>query len=503
MDLKISKSGTIVAWAGGSSPAALAIVRLSGNNAHAIARAICVREPDSTEFRGSNPVAFHTELMRPGTLSDKGSSYEQHSDAAKLIDNCITIWYRAPRSYTGEDMVEFSIHGNPLLGREVVETLIALGAREAGPGEFTARAFLNGKLDLTQAEAVQELIAARSRSQVELARNMLAGGLRDAVNKWYERLVKMRAELEVIFDYPGETSDVTRARAPGPNGESIAAAAHVSDDAERDGMRETIAEITTEIGELIAYYDRGKVIREGIRVAIAGAPNVGKSSLFNALCGFDRALTDYEPGTTRDYLELTLGWDKLTLTLIDTAGLRTDAERVEAAGIERTEEVISEADVVLYVIDTSACVDPKSDLLGAPSVGDRQKLVHIFNKVDLLPDDELASLSEKIGEHPEFTVFITSVKSGRGIAEIRRWLIESLSVEDTADRVLITERHYALVNAALKALDQASESLRQGVPTDIVTIDITEAQNALAAITGRDVLTDVLDTIFANFCVGK
>lgn len=435
----------------------------------------------------AEPRAFHTRLKKPG--------------GGALIDECISIWYRAPRSYTGEDMVEFSIHGNPLIGREIVEICVSLGARLAAPGEFTSRAFFGGKLDLTQAEAVQELIAARSRAELSLARNMLSGGLRERVEEWYARLIRMRAALEVVFDYPGETSDVSYAD---PGAGRAHAEAPVSDEAQREDMRTVIAEILREMNELIRFHDSAKQIREGLRVVLAGAPNVGKSSLFNALAGFDRALTDAEPGTTRDYLELALGWDKAAITLIDTAGLRDDAERVESKGVERSRKMLADADAVLYVIDSSKTTDLHDAIHGAPAVSERQKLIIVFNKIDLIPAEAAKELAREILKLPaSFHVFMTCAHDALTAGKLREWLSENLAPIDTLDRVLITDRHRAHVENARAALKTASESLRMGVPSDLAVIDLADAMKELGAITGREVLADLFGEIFSGFCIGK
>ncbi len=514
---------TIVAWAGGGAPSALGIVRLSGKRAHDIAGKLTRRKPNACNWHGRDPQTFYTHIYdyarstvaceRNGS-GDSDDNVEQvythennggFDDSRRLIDECIAIWYRAPHSYTGEDMVELSIHGNPLLARELIDACVVAGARDALPGEFTARAFLNGRLDLTQAEAVQELIGAKNRSQLELARNMLKGELRQSVERWYERLVAVRARLEVLFDYPGDTSDASFDHVPSPEGNRAAALAPLSENAENEALRESLASIENEIEELLAFHDRGKSLREGIRVVLVGAPNVGKSSLFNALSGFDRAITDYAPGTTRDYLELTLGWDRLTITLVDTAGLRESNDRVESAGIALTEEKISEADVVVHINDVSASDDKTAGLLGAPSqvTATHQRLVYVFNKVDKIGDDKLTALTDTFSKQTEYPAFLTSAKTKQGVGELRRWLVETLAVDDTSDRVLLTDRHRKLVDDALAALRNASQSLRAGVPTDIVVIDIADAMKYLARITGSDVLSDVFNSIFSNFCVGK
>lgn len=477
---------TIVAWAGAASPSALGMVRLSGPDSHKIAFAITSRAPKA-DCNFTEPRAFYARLKKPG--------------GGALIDECISIWYRAPRSYTGEDMVEFSIHGNPLIGREIVDACVSLGARLASPGEFTSRAFLSGKLDLTQAEAVQELISAKSRAELTLARNMLSGGLRERVEEWYGRLIKMRAALEVVFDYPGETSDVSYSD---PGAGRAHAEAPVSDEGLREDMRTVIAEILREMKELIKFHDSGRQIREGLRVVLAGAPNVGKSSLFNALAGYERALTDAEPGTTRDYLELTLGWEKAAITLIDTAGLRDDAERVESKGVERSRKMLADADAVLYVIDSSKTTDLYDAVHGAPAVSERQKLIIVFNKIDLIPAEDAKDLAREIVKLPKsLCVFMVSAHDALTVGKLREWLAENLAPLDALDRVLITDRHRAHVENARAALKTASESLRMGVPSDLVVIDIADAMKELGAITGREVLSDLLGEIFSGFCIGK
>ncbi|MEP0815430.1 MAG: tRNA modification GTPase [bacterium] len=493
-----SPDDTIAAWAGAPAHSALGIVRLSGPRAHEIAGKIAGRTPDPERWCGADPQAFYTRLRRA-------------DGSGSLIDHCISLWFRAPHSYTGEDMVEFSIHGNPILGNEVVDECIRLGARLANPGEFTERAFLSGKMDLSQAEAVQELIASKSRREIEAARSLLSGGLRRQVEEWYARIVKLRASLEVIFDYPGDVSDVSYQPAPSEDGHRQYAVAPGSEEAEREAMREILAEITEAMDDLVAFHDRNKALREGVRVALAGAPNVGKSSLFNALAGYDRALTDAKPGTTRDYLELTLGWEQLTLTLVDTAGLRSGGGKVEKEGISRAYKVLADADAVLFLIDASDLKQPygetaTSALSGIPELSELKELVLVANKIDLIPNKSRKKLEAAIAEIEMATglpVIEASAATGEGVAALRAWLAASLSPVSIEDRVLISERHRARVGKALYFLRHASESLRQGVPTDLVCIDLADAQRELAAITGREPTADLINEIFRGFCVGK
>ncbi len=456
-----SPTDTIVAIATPPGRGGIGVVRVSGPDAFAIARRLIVHR-GVLEPR----VATFTRVARARATD------EREGGAARSIDQAIVTFFPGPRSYTGDDVVEVSAHGSPVVLRAIVEAAVAAGARLAEPGEFTLRAFLNGRIDLMQAEAVGDLIDAATPLQARAAFDQLEGTLTRAIAEIDAALFDLIARLEASVDFPEEGYHFV----------------------EPTALVTTLDGLMAQTGGLLRAARRGRIIRDGLLVAIAGPPNAGKSSLFNALVGSARAIVTDAPGTTRDLVTEVVDLDGLRVTLVDTAGLRDAADAAEAEGVARSRRAQAVADLVLQVED---CSTPRaavaSDIHDATSV--RRKVLCVANKSDLAPawiDPDAVSVS---------------AITGSGLDDLRRRLVEALDVEPARDRPAITNvRHIALVERAHEALARARAAALDAngaLPEEFVLADLTDARTALEEISGRRATEDLLAHIFSKFCIGK
>jgi tRNA modification GTPase len=394
------------------------------------------------------------------------------ADGAVIDGQCLAVRMPAPHSYTGEDVVEFQCHGGPLVARSLLAALLAHGARHAEPGEFSKRAFINGRLGLTQAEAVLDVIQAHSAMALHTANRQLRGVLRRRVDHIHDALADLLAEVEVRMDFVDEDLDWRRPEA----------------------LQRAVAEAVQGAAELLASRGDGDVLREGVRLAIVGAPNTGKSSLLNRILGHDRAIVTDIPGTTRDTLEELAHIRGIPVRLVDTAGIRDAADAVEQAGISRSLASLAEAQLVLWVVDAAApatieAVD-HSGFTGKP-------LIVVANKSDLAPD---AALAPPIAA----PVVYISALTGDGIPAlydaIERAVWESPHHEEP--EVAVNARHADLLATALQHLEEARGALATEA-FEIAAVSLRSALDALGLITGRTVAPDILDTIFHRYCIGK
>ena len=390
------------------------------------------------------------------------------------IDRAIVTFFPAPQSYTGEDVAEISAHGSPVLLREIVACAMRAGARLAQPGEFTLRAFLNGRLDLVQAEAVRDLVDAVTPRQARAAFDQLEGTLTRAIGEIDRALFELTARLEASLDFPGEGYHFVE---PG------AAAAE-------------LRVVGARLADLLADAERGRLVREGVQIVIAGRPNTGKSSLFNRLAGASRAIVTDVPGTTRDLVSEVVDIDGVPVTLIDTAGLRAaPADAIEAEGIARAAAARRIAALTLVVLDRSEALTSDDRLL----IADRSAAARVIvaNKTDLPAAWDSGTCGEAVIE--------VSAATGDGLPELRRALVGARdSREPLRDAPAITNvRHVDLLNRARAAIDRAADAAAAGVPEEFVLADANDARGLLEEVTGARTPDDVLAAIFDRFCVGK
>jgi tRNA modification GTPase len=392
----------------------------------------------------------------------------------KALDHVVVTWFAAPHSYTGDDVVEISGHGSPLLLKEVVKLAMAGGARLAEPGEFTLRAYLNGRIDLAQAEAVEDLVNAVTPLQARAAMDQLEGTLTGVIRGIDAALFDLAARLEASLDFPEEGFHFVT---PGEAVESLAAVAASLDRLASEGRA-------------------GRVVREGRLVVISGPPNAGKSSLFNALLGSDRAIVTDVPGTTRDVLSERVDLGGVAVTLVDTAGLREASDAVEVEGVRRARAAQRVAAMTVVVLDQSAPLPSEALEL----ITEAGTALVVINKIDLPAAwtmDALGSASMKIVE--------VSARTGRGLDDLRRRVVAALTDHDELrDPPAISNvRHLALVDDARNAVARGQEALQAGATEELVLAELSAARQALEAITGRRTADDLLEHIFASFCVGK
>ncbi len=450
-----------VATAVAAGQGSVAIVRLSGPHAEAIGRRL-FQAPGRQEW------ASHRVLY--GHVVDPASG--------ERVDEALLLLMRSPRSFTREDVVELHCHGGLVAVRRVFELVLAAGARRAGPGEFSQRAFLNGRLDLTRAEAIGEMISARSRRAAQLAMAGIDGGLQRHLTGLRERLLDQLAELEARVDFEEDL--------PPLDGEAV--------------IRELEA-VRSQLHRLVAEARQGELLRDGLRVAIVGRPNVGKSSLLNLLSRRERAIVTDLPGTTRDLLESELVLEGVPLTLVDTAGIRPTDDPVERLGIERSRGALASADAVLLLFDLAEGWTAADEQL-RQLVPEGVPLLLVGNKLDRLRAAGVAAAAGEPGER-RADVSISALE-GTGRPELGRRLLELCGAGEVQGlQVALNGRQRDLAAAAAAALERSLEAASQGLPWDFWTIDLHGAVRSLGEITGEEVSEAVLDRVFARFCIGK
>lgn len=450
---------TIVAIATPNGKSAIAAVRLSGKDSLAIVSAV---------FKGS-------------PLKNRVMTYGYIYDDETKIDQVNTVYTEAPKTYTGEDTVEIFCHGSMFVAQRIVETCVKHGARLALPGEFTKTAFLNGKLDLSQAEAVIDVINADTKSAKDVALNQLSGRLKNSISHLLKMLTRCIAQIEVTVDYPEEDiEDVTI-----------------------DHSIEIVNEVLGYTSKALSESERGRIFKSGIRCAIVGQPNVGKSSLLNAILGESRAIVTSVAGTTRDTLEAHVDISGIEVILTDTAGIRESQDFVEKIGVDRAYKAAENAHIVLFVLDMSRSIE-KKDIELYNHIKLKPHII-VLNKEDATINDYDKQLAKLNTDHTN-NIITVSASEGRGISQLENKIMEIFNHDSSAspnEIELSNVRHIDAIMRAQKSLNMAKQTLQERMPVDLAVVDLRDALHSLGEITGENVDEDVINTIFSEFCVGK
>ena len=439
----------------------IGIVRISGNNALDILEKI---------FKPKSGKAIKG-------LRNYSINYGHIFDGKTLVDEVLVSIMKAPNTYTREDIVEINCHGGFVITEKVLEVVLKNGARIAEIGEFTRRAFLNGRIDLTQAEAVIDLIHGKTEKSVSLSLNQLRGDLKEQIEHLKKLVLDVAAHINVVLDYPEEGID----------------------DPLPEHLVENLQEVLDTTDRLIKSYDKGKMIKEGIKTAIVGKPNVGKSSILNSVLKEERAIVTHVAGTTRDIIEEIVNLKGIPLVLVDTAGIRKTDDLVENIGVEKSKKLIESADLILFVVDGSRPLD-EEDMKIHEAIK-AEKVIGILNKIDIKEDIDLSPLT-KISKWLE----ISAIKN-QGIdemeEEIYRHIIDE-NIEDSSQKITITNvRHKSALEKTKQSIENIFETIESGLPMDLMAVDIKGALDSLSEVTGEISSEDLLDHIFSNFCVGK
>jgi len=451
---------TIAAISTPKGEGGIAIIRISGDKSFEILDKIFIKK---------NPNA---------DLGFYKLNYGFIKDGEKIVDEVMAVRLKAPKSYTCEDIVEINCHGGTLVSEKVLELVLRNGARHAESGEFTKRAFMNGRIDLSQAEAVMDIIQGKTEKSVSLSLDQLRGDLRDKVNEFKKALLDITAHVNVVLDYPEEGID----------------------DPLPVELRDNLEKVYEEANQLIDSYDTGKKIKEGIKTVIVGKPNVGKSTLLNALLREERAIVTHIAGTTRDVIEEIINIKGIPLVLVDTAGIRKTDDIVENIGVEKSKQFIEKADLVLLVLDASKELENEDIEVINQIKENKKKVIVLLNKIDLNKKINLE------GHNLENIVEI-SAKDNIGIEDMQEKIYSYImeeDVENSSEKLIITNiRHKTALKKTKDAIRNIFETIDMGLPMDLISVDLKEALDSLSEITGEISSEDILDHVFGNFCVGK
>ncbi len=460
---------TIIALATPSGAGAIAVIRLSGTGAIALAA------PFFVSIRGKDLNQQKSHTIHLGHITDQD----------RTLDEVLLSIFKGPNSYTGEDVVEISCHGSPYIQQEIIQLFLRNGCRMADAGEFTLRAFLNGKLDLSQAEAVADLIASDNAASHQLALQQMRGGFSNEIQQLRQELLDFASLIELELDFSEEDVEF----------------------ANREQFNALLKKIASVLKRLIDSFAVGNVIKNGIPVAIVGEPNVGKSTLLNALLNEERAIVSNIAGTTRDTIEDEISIGGVGFRFIDTAGIRETKDVIEGLGIQKTFEKIQQAQVVVYLVDGfSLLVDSDgvekitSEMNRIISSNPQKQCILIINKVDELTPDQRTTINQQLP-----TALLLSSKTGEGIDQLQQQLLNLVNLGQlrNSETVVTNTRHYDALLKALEAIQKVQEGMDFGISGDLLAIDIRQALYHFGEITGEISSDDLLGNIFANFCIGK
>lgn len=457
---------TIVALATPSGAGAIAVIRLSGTEA------ISIGGKYFKSVSGKELTAQKTHTIHLGHIVD----------GARVIDQVLVSIFKNPNSYTGEDVLEISCHGSPYIQQEVIQLFLKNGCRMANAGEFTLRAFLNGKLDLSQAEAVADLIASENEASHQIAMQQMRGGFSNEIAKLREELLNFASLIELELDFSEEDVEF----------------------ADRSQFKQLLERIENVLKRLIDSFAVGNVIKNGIPVAIVGEPNVGKSTLLNALLNEDRAIVSEIAGTTRDTIEDEISIGGIGFRFIDTAGIRETKDVVESIGIKKTFEKIDQAQVVMFLFDAATALlnldDVAIELAKIRNKYPQKPLITIANKIDILSDSQLAEINKRIPE-----VLLLSAKMQFGVEQLTNKLLSMINsgALRNNETIVTNTRHYDALLKALEEIIKVKHGLEDGISGDLLAIDIRQALYHFGEITGQVSNDELLGNIFANFCIGK
>ena len=455
------RNDTIIAPATAQGMAAIAVIRISGRNALLLLEG---------RFYSRKGTLRHSQDFKPNTVY-----FGILKDGSQVLDEVVVTFFRAPHSYTGEDTIEISCHGSVFIQKKVLELFIAAGARYADPGEFTMRAFLQGKLDLSQAEAVADLISSESAAAHQLAINQLRGGYSQTISALRDRLVEFAALLELELDFSEEDVEF----------------------ADRERFSALLSQIQMHMYSLLDGFQSGNAIKKGIPIAIAGKPNAGKSTLLNTLLNEERAIVSDIAGTTRDTIEDNLVLDGIAFRLIDTAGIRPSEDVIEQIGISRAKSAVANATVLLYVFDASETrLEEVEQELGALKIADKTRIIIVANKCDVT--------DVKFQEVPFGKELVRiSAKQGDGIELLKTLLVKPYRLLLQNDVLVTNVRHADAINNSLKSVERLQLALKANVSGDLLAFEVREAISLLGIITGEVHNDELLGHIFSKFCIGK
>ena len=470
----MTHSDTICAIATPPGTGAIAVIRVSGELAREICDPLFIPHKKGASILEQKPNTIHY-----GTFRNKD----------EVIDEVLVSFFQAPHSYTGEDVLEISCHGSVFIQQKLLQAIMKGGARMAEPGEFTMRAFLNGKMDLSQAEGVADLIASSSEASHKMALQQMRGGFSHEIKKLREKLLHFISLIELELDFGEEDVEF----------------------ADRGQLNELLQEILEVVNKLTGSFEAGNVLKNGVPVAIIGDPNVGKSTLLNALLREDRAIVSEIAGTTRDVIEDVINLQGIAFRFIDTAGLRHTTDKIETLGIAKTNEKIQQASVILYLTDATASFEELDQAFASLKENphtEGKKILFLLNKADQLDKYEHYEKRNK-GNYASLSgddhLYLVSAKNHEGVDHIIDELVSIYHLNQYSEQDILVSnlRHYQALEKAGEALERAREGLKNGLPEDLLAQDIREALHYLGEITGEISTDEVLGNIFKNFCIGK